>query len=121
MPWPSPMDSHLQVQFKVCVPLSVKLCDSKRHEGEGLSRIQHLFYHFSCFFYFCFLILVHSCNSQVFRTSSQGWGVQTMEHIKSHKFLFELADEIVIDGELIKQNHLVQELLGFSQSYTLEL
>ena len=36
-------------------------------------------------------------------------------------FLFELAGEIVTNGELIEQNHLIHKLLGFQETYILQL
>ena len=54
-------------------------------------------------------------------TPSHGWGVRTVEHIKAGQFLFELAGEIVTNGELIERNHLIHKLLGYRQTYTLEL
>ena len=44
-----------------------------------------------------------------------------MEHIEAGKFLFELAGEIVSNNELMERNHLVHKLLGFHQTYTLQL
>ena len=54
-------------------------------------------------------------------TPSRGWGVRTVELKKAGKFLFELAGEIVTNGELIELNHLLHKLLGFQQTYTLQL
>lgn len=47
--------------------------------------------------------------------------MRTVEHIEAGKFLFELAGEIVTNGELIERNHLIHKLLDFRQTYTLQL
>ena len=47
---------------------------------------------------------------------TRGWGVQEVEHIQVGTFLFELAGEIVTNGELIERNHLIHKLLGFPKN-----
>ena len=47
--------------------------------------------------------------------------MRAVEHIQVGTFLFELAREIVTNGELIEQNHLIHKLLDFQETYTLQL
>ena len=47
--------------------------------------------------------------------------MRAVEHIQVETFLFELAGEIVTNGELIERNHLIHKLLGFQETYTLQL
>ena len=47
--------------------------------------------------------------------------MQAVEHIQVGTFLFELAREIVTNGELIERNHLIYKLLGFKETYILQL
>ena len=47
--------------------------------------------------------------------------MRAVEHIQVGTFLFELAGEIVTNGELIERSHLIHKLLGFQETYTLQL
>ena len=38
----------------------------------------------------------------IFHMGTRGWGVRAVEHIQVGTFLFELAGEIVTNGELIE-------------------